>query len=510
MFRCRLAAVAAAATIALVQIPSAGAAASGPIISPARSVSGLSPFEVACSGAVGAAHDSEVEPHVAVNPADPENVVAAWIQDRFASHGGGQSNAIAFTTDGGATWSQRAPPGIARCAGGEWQRGTDPWLDVGPDGTIYLATLSFDGQLNATWRRNALTVSRSTDGGATWSEPVVVIDDPAIILNDKEAITADPTRPGSVYLVWARFVGVNVILYLSRSTDGGDTWEQPLPMATVAPTGGQGNEILVTPDGTLVDVFYSGSSMYAIRSTDAGETWSLPTAIASLRSEPVRSPDQNRPIRSGGFIPSADIGKDGTIYVTWEQVNHVLDSDIVLVSSSDGGLTWTDPLVVHKVASQAFLPTVAAADDGTVGILFYDFRNYRTYANGLDTDVWFVWSRDGQTWTEEHLAGPFDVDRAPDAGGLFLGDYVGMAASEHDFHAIFTMATPTAREVETDIYHARVSFAQPAAASGGGTAVRGTRSARDLPATGVPVLPVAGSVLLIVAAALRRWRARGA
>ena len=508
MARRKLALFVALAVLAVANVPFARAAAPGPRLLPARSISGPSPFEAECSGAVGAAHGSEVEPHVAVNPADPNNVVAAWIQDRFASHGGGQSNVIAYTRNGGTSWRKRPVVGISRCTGGEWQRGTDPWLDIAPDGTIYLATLSMDGQLNVTWRRNALTISRSSDGGETWTDPAVVIDDPAVILNDKEAITVDPTRPGHVYLVWARFVGVSVILYLSKSTDGGDTWAPPLPMATIS-TGGQGNEILVTPDGTLVDIFYSGGTLYNIRSTDAGMTWTNPQAITAMQAASTRSPDTSRTVRAAGAIPNADIGPDGEIYVTWARTADQLNHSVVVVKSTDNGVTWTEPIVVKEIFGQMFTPSVAVAGDGTVGVTYYDFRNFEQHPGGLDTDVWFSWSPDGgQTWTEEHMAGPFDIDGAPYADGLFLGDYVGLEASEKTFHAIFTMATPNASEQRpmTDIYHAKADFS----ASSSPPAPRVLGNRKTLPATGAAAAPVLGAVMLIGAAVLRRWHVRGA
>jgi hypothetical protein len=48
-------------------------------------------------------------------------------------------------------------------------------------------------------------VSKSTDGGDTWSEPITLIrDDSFFHFNDKESITADPTNANYVYAVWDR------------------------------------------------------------------------------------------------------------------------------------------------------------------------------------------------------------------------------------------------------------------------------------------------------------------
>ena len=73
----------------------------------------------------------------------------------------------------------------------------------------------------------------------------------------------------------------------SRTTDGGQTWSTPAPM-TNQNIYAQGNQIVVLPDGTLVDVFaalFKGSGrqpndnqvfMAVIRSNDGGGTGPRP------------------------------------------------------------------------------------------------------------------------------------------------------------------------------------------------------------------------------------------
>jgi hypothetical protein len=60
--------------------------------------------------------------------------------------------------------------------------------------------------------------------------------------------------------------------------------------------------------------------------------------------------------------------------------------------------------------------------------MYYDFRN-NTPDTGLPTDVWLTHSHDGgQTWSEQHVYGSFNMENAPVARGWFLGDYQGLAA----------------------------------------------------------------------------------
>src|SRR5262245_25914786 len=161
--------------------------------------------------------DSEVEPYVAVNPADSTNIVGVWQQDRW-SNGGAHGLVAGFSSDGGASWGETTLP-FSACApnaildpftGSPYNRASDPWVSIGPDGTAYaaglLATNSTDGGNNDT----AVATVTSSDGGRTWANPRVVRADKGTspvfeatqFFNDKESITADPLRAGTAYVVW--------------------------------------------------------------------------------------------------------------------------------------------------------------------------------------------------------------------------------------------------------------------------------------------------------------------
>jgi hypothetical protein len=59
---------------------------------------------------------------------------------------------------------------------------------------------------------------------------------------------------------------------------------------------------------------------------------------------------------------------------------------------------------------------------------------------------------DGVNWSERHVAGPFDFNRAPTAeGGLFIGDYQGLASASGEFVAFFAQTGADAAD-PTDIY----------------------------------------------------------
>jgi hypothetical protein len=91
-------------------------------------------------------------------------------------------------------------------------------------------------------------------------------------------------------------------------------------------------------------------------------------------------------------------------------------------------------------SAPAFTPVVHVRADGRIGVLHYDLRSNTPDAATLLADAWLVTSADGVQWSETHMAGPFDMTQAPNAGGLFLGDYQGLASSGSEFVALLATA----------------------------------------------------------------------
>ncbi|MFO1352499.1 MAG: sialidase family protein [Gammaproteobacteria bacterium] len=141
--------------------------------------------------------NTEIEPWVEVNPTNHDNIVAFWQQDRW-SNGGSRGLVAGVSGDGGETWQSVVVPGLTDCSGGTYERATDPWLSFSPDGTLHQISLAFDidpppdvPNLNGP---NALLVSKSSDGGLHWSEPISIFEDTdPNFFSDKQSITADPT-----------------------------------------------------------------------------------------------------------------------------------------------------------------------------------------------------------------------------------------------------------------------------------------------------------------------------
>jgi hypothetical protein len=448
-------------------------------------VSGPTPFAPGCGGTSSATlyTNAEVQPHIAVNPRNPRHLVGVYQQDRW-SDVASRGLVTQASFDGGQTRFS-ARPQVSTCAGGttanggDFERVTDSWASIAPDGTAYMASLSLTGGILAPGSQHGVLVSRSANGGKTWGEPTTLVREDGRAFNDLPSITADPTDARYVYAVWDRlalvdggphFVGPT---YLSRSTDNGRTWEPPRPIfdpgldrQTLA------NQIAVLPDGTLVNVFLhykedvdagtATTEAAVIRSTDKGRTWSPPVKVGDMLAVGARDPQTQTPIRDGALIPHIAVGSGGAVYVAWQDARFTGGErdGVVLSRSTDGGRTWSDAVRVNADPTvQAFSPALATAPDGKVGVTYYDLRSNTADPATLPTDYRLASSADGgRTWAETRVSGPFDLATAPRVGAassMYLGDFHGLVAAGPHFVPLFPMAggDPNNR---SDIFAAQV------------------------------------------------------
>ncbi len=492
----------AAVVLFVPQVAWAGSYVAGSLVR----VSGTSPFAGSNCGLEGQTGqnflNSEVEPFVDVNPANGDNIIGAWQQDRW-SNGGSRGNVVGASLDNGTSWGIVSQTKNSLCTGGTaangggYERASDPWMTISPNGDAYLMSLSFDDAPDTAFGANpdAMLVSKSTDGGLTWSDPVTLIrDDSPNRLNDKNSMTADPNDSSFVYAVWDRLATNGRVFrgptLFTRTTDGGASWEQARVIfnpGVLAQT--IGNQIAVRPQGELINIFTlirvrrpGGSDLNVtdvlryednvdlvrnargpaepaqnvtvtlnvtvMRSEDNGETWSGPIRFARMVNPGiVVDPDDGDPVRTGDIIPDIAVDPNsGQLYAVWEdeRFDDGRHDSIALSTSTDGGLTWSSAVKVNKTPTniptgnqQAFTPAVDVAEDGTVAVTYYDFRNNTPNPNTLPTDYWVVHchasetddcSQGSQYGAEVRLTNaPFNMERAPVARGYFVGDYEGLA-----------------------------------------------------------------------------------
>lgn len=431
----------------------------------------------ASDGFAAAYDNTEVEPQVAVNPTNPNEIVGVAQQDRWPD-GGARGLSSWRSLDGGVSWSRLPDVEWSACQGGpaRFSRVTDPWVSYDQAGNLY-----FIGLLIGTTdpAPSAISVTSFDRATQAWRAPQIIQEDAGdrLIFNDKVSITGDPTRAGYAYATWRREnhpsdghsthppvalrPPVSGEPMFSRTTDGGQTWSTPVPMGGTSLTFLQGNQIAVAPDGTLYNVAFddlgflrSGqSNMIIMRSRDAGLHWSAPVSIAPLTFSQLVVPDDGTPIRSEEVLPDIAIDPaNGDIYVAWADALGTDVYKVVLAKSTDGGRHWSGPTVVSAggPSVQSYDHSIDVTDNGTVVLTYYDDRN-NVLGDGIaTTDVWVRHSHDGtQTWEpEQHLHGPFNHYTAPMSfespgipRGLFLGDYMGLETISGDNTIAFFAST---------------------------------------------------------------------
>ena len=402
-------------------------------LGPTVQVSGVDPF--ADSNADDPQHQtgtlypgSAMETFMVVDPTNPDHVAGIWQQDRW-SNGGARGLVVGISFDGGQSWQDAPLSGVGLCSGGTTARASDPWLAFASNGDLFATSLTVNGQGSPL---NVL-VSKSTDGGLTWQAPVTI---PGSFGADKESIMTDPSDPQTAYVVWTGA--------FSRTTDGGQTFTPARGLPT-----GTGSQIVVLPDGTLVD----SDGCEVFRSTNRGQTWGSPIWVPNCDNRQVIDPNTLEPIRAG--LGLGDIAVDpnsGALYIVIEDASFSGNQhdSIAFTQSMDGGLTWSTPVAVNQTPTnipsldqQAFIPTVQVAADGTVGVTYYDFR-YNQQGPDLPTDYWWVpGTPDGSggiTWgTELRITdASFNFEDAPFAAyGKFVGDYQGRASAGNDMLNLF-------------------------------------------------------------------------
>lgn len=434
----------------VLAVAPAGWAASYDAASPLE-VSGGNPLAGCVPDPFGVSFpDAEVEPWVDVNPTDADNIVAIYQQDRY-DNGAAQGNVSAASFDGGLSWTQRAVPADTRCTGGQFDRASDPWLSFGPGGALHAMSLVTDAGPGGPAGDNGMVYNRSTDGGLSWEDPIVLVKDTrSRFLHDKNSMTADPNDADFVYAVWDRLqssqgsvlvpenvrgLGFKGPIYFTRTTDGGDSWE---PARKIFETGANkqtlGNQIVVRPQGEVIDFFADITNrsnrrgplpvhLSLIRSPDRGESWGrvikaeemIPASLLigrdgdstiDVESAPCPDPSEQGscPIRSGDLIPDVAVDpNNGNLYAAWMDIRFdggisLTDHDSIAFSmSTNGGLTWSPAIKVNQTPTdepnfdqQAFTPSVDVANDGTVTVSYYDFRHNTSDPANLDTDYFAV------------------------------------------------------------------------------------------------------------------------
>jgi BNR repeat protein len=385
------------------------------------------------------------EPAIAVNPGNPQQVVAVFQDNVHAS----------YSPDAGRTW--KAAEGVAP---DNYKVSGDVSAAFDNQGHAFVCYIAFDklGTFNY-WghnaSRNGVFVRRSLDGGKTWEAKHVPVAEqvtaPGIPFEDKPYIVADTSKSryaGNLYVGWTRWTLTNSLMVVSRSTDDGQTWSAPVEvdrhpgLPRDDNDGAEGFSGTVGPDGRLYAIWSQGDDILLVTSRDGGKTFSRARPV--IHTAPIMFAIDTLE-RANGF-PQIGIDPQGhRLYVTWSDYRNG-DLDIFCSTSTDGGKKWSDPVrvnndPVHNGAEQFFQWLAVDPVDGSANVVFYDRRGdpqnrKQTVTVARSTDGGS--SFQNYAWTAE----PFQV------GEVFFGDYSGIAASGGRVYGIWTEQPAAAPERE--------------------------------------------------------------
>ncbi|MBI4337592.1 MAG: exo-alpha-sialidase [Chloroflexi bacterium] len=207
------------------------------------------------------------EPWVAINPANPDNIIAGAndYRRRFTPTAGAPfviGSGAYFSMDGGRTVQEGVRPAVPGVTGPvtgilfpidfnipedqggprAYQGSGDPAIDFDGFGNAYYTMLGFHFEpppLDPFVFDNGIFMFKSSDGGATWSQQMAVSEntppDALTVFEDKEFIAVDKrtsgVNPGYIAVTWTRFEFTfpdfefaSAKILLAISTDQGATW----------------------------------------------------------------------------------------------------------------------------------------------------------------------------------------------------------------------------------------------------------------------------------------------
>ena len=375
-------------------------------------------------------------------------MVSAFQTGRFFN--GGASTDIGFATslDGGATWTHGFLPSITvnSTPTGPYARVSDPTVayDLKHD-TWLISALGIDAGGSGV----AVVVSRSTDGGLSWSAPVTVSTTTGFY--DKNWTACDNTVAskyyGRCYTTWDEAAAGDLLLS-STSTDGGLTWG---PKKTTKDNAfGLGGQPVVGPTGVVVVPALSAfaDAILSYRSTNGGKSWSASTLVANISEHNVAGSLRTPP------LPSAEIDAAGKTYTVWQDCRFragCTSNDIVM-STSANGKTWSAPvrIPIDPVTSTVdhFIPGLAvdratSGNTARLALTYYFYPNANCTQSTCALSVGFVSSIDGgASWSvPQTLAGPMLVtDLANTSQGFMVGDYLSTSFSGANAVPVFADA----------------------------------------------------------------------
>jgi hypothetical protein len=408
-------------------------------------VTQISSDPFSAGSAPAAAHATQVEPDTF---AHGSTIVSAFQTGRVFN-GGASDIGWATSLNEGVSWTHGFLPATTAASS-----------PAGPYFSVSDASVAYDAR-DGVWLISFLAlhssgggevdvmVSRSTDGGLTWSAPLPVAA--SGIYYDKNWTVCDnhlsSPHYGNCYTEFDNTQSRD-LEQMSTSTDGGLTWGAP--QATADSVHGLGGQPVVQPNGRVIVPFEAlGGQIRSFSSEDGGATWDASVLVSAISSHRV-------PGLRTSPLPSAEINADGTVYVAWQdsRFENRTANDIVYSTSADG-ITWSPVTRIpinpvgsgtdHFIPGLAVNPVTSGAHT-QLALTYYFDTDPSCSGSTCEIQAGFTSSlNNGATWsTPVTLSAPMQLGwLAPTNQGVMAGDYISTSflAGEQRVIGVFAAAS---------------------------------------------------------------------
>jgi hypothetical protein len=394
------------------------------------------------------------------------NDSGSFAQTLFSGTGGLSFSGIALSVNRGKTFKDLGPvpPGTnpANFLGG------DPQVGCTSSSNFYYAQL-FSTSDSSGNPIASVAFSNSTDGGATWSDPIPAVNkDGNAHQVDKEWLGVDPSNPKRMYISYTDFDftfsnpacpgDLRTAIEVVASTNGGKTWGAPKVVDTICgfTDAVQGSHVVVSSTGQVnlawahFSNFPIGARELRFTSYPAGGKPGTFTVVDGV----IGGGDTF--FLQGGFrdflgldmnVDHSGGPTDGTIYVTWDdgrdksipdigsQTGLYSFDDVLLRFSVDGGVSWGfAPIKINSdmqprvgYGHDHYQPGIAVDSTGKVGACWYDRRDD---SENFAIERFCATSTNGIAWTNSKVGlTPFAPMHGIDGfiNSVYMGDYDGLA-----------------------------------------------------------------------------------
>ena len=331
------------------------------------------------------------EQYLAVNPANPNNLICAWMQLKINLKIG---MAVRSSADGGTTWTNTyiVPNIIPQFTM------ADPTIAFSRTGIAYLCYIEYGGEGADT---GVVAVIKSTNNGVNWTNPVIIrgAKETSDLAIDRPWITIDNStgpRDGYLYVTsmppaWATFPQA---LHLKYSSNGGTSWSNDIQVSTTSYPGFHGSMGImdVSQDGALNIVYTSlqglNPAFAFARTTNLGQTFT--------RNYPSPFYPLNDTIYQASYtLTSAQLNPQNLNLVFIGKINN--DPDVYRVRSNNSGINWSSPLRINNDPINNGIGQDMSWSFQTNGMLGAAWRDRRNGVPGSLSpfDVYFAISTDG-------------------------------------------------------------------------------------------------------------------